>query len=445
MKSTLLSKENNQAKFTMDFTADEFEQAVIKAYQATKDQFRIDGFRKGKAPRSIIERYYGESVFFEDAINDLFKTNYPIAVKELDLEVVDMPKADFSEIGKGKPITVTLEVPLYPVVDVKDYMGVEVDEREVDVTDDDVDVQIEMLQKRNSRLVVKDGAAENGDTVILDYAGFVGDEQFEGGTAENQELVLGSGQFIPGFEDQLVGAKAGDKVDVKVTFPEQYHSDELAGKDAVFHCTVHEVKFEELPELDDEFVKDVSEFDTMKELREDTFNRLKESKELMIQNETKDAIVEKVSEANKVDVPKSMIEDETDNILRELEQQMMYQGMNIDMYMSFLGKDMEGLRDEMRPEAEKRVNSRIVLRSIAAKEGMEVTDEDLQKELTRLAELYQMEKDQIESIFGGDNLDYFKKDIIITKVIDMLYDNAKIKKVKYEPKNETKTDEEKAE
>ncbi len=445
MKSTLLSKENNVAKFTMDFTAEEFDKAVIRAYQKTKDQFRIDGFRKGKAPRSIIERYYGEGVFFEDAINELFKNEYPNAIKELDLEVVDMPNAEFSEIGHGKPMKIDIEVQLYPVVEVKDYMGVEVDERESEVTDDDVNVQIEMLQKRNSRLVVADRPAENGDTVILDYAGFVGDEQFEGGTAENQELVLGSGHFIPGFEEQLVGAKAGDKVDVKVTFPEEYHSDELAGKDAVFHCTVHEVKFEELPELDDEFVKDVSEFDTMDELRKDTFERLKESKELLAQNESKDTLIDKITEANKIEVPKSMVEDECDNMVRELEQQMMYQGMSVDMYMQFLGKDLDGLKDDMRPEAEKRVASRIILRSIANQEGLEVTDEDVEKELSRMAELYQMDQDQVKSLFGGDNLDYFKKDIIITKTINMLYDNAKINKVKSVIKSSSDDDSEKEE
>ena len=267
MKTALISNENNIAKFTMDFTAEEFDNAVIEAYKKTKDMYRIDGFRKGKAPRSVIERNFGEGVFFEDAINELFRQHYSDAVKELGLEVVDMPKADFSEMGHGKPLTITMEVPVYPVVEVKDYFGVEIEERKSDVTEDDVDVQIEMLQKRNARMVEADRPAENGDTVILDYSGFVGDHQFEGGTAESQQLVLGSGQFIPGFEEQLVGAKAGDEVDVKVTFPEEYHSDELAGKDAVFHCKVHEVKYEELPELDDEFVKDVSEFDTMEELR----------------------------------------------------------------------------------------------------------------------------------------------------------------------------------
>ena len=439
MKSTLLSKENNIAKFTMDFTAEEFENAVIEAYKKTKDRFNVDGFRKGKAPRSVIERNYGEGIFFEDAVNDLFQQNYSNVIKELDLEVVDMPKADFSEIGKGLPLTVTLEVPVYPVIEPKDYMGVEVEAREASVTDDDVDVQIEMLQKRNARMVSVDRPAELGDTVILDYSGFVGDEQFEGGTAENQTLLLGSGQFIPGFEEQLKGAKAGDEVDVKVTFPEEYHAENLAGKDAVFHCKVHEVKEEELPELDDEFVKDVSEFDTMEELKKDTFDRLLESKQLMIENEAKDALIEKVYEANKdVEIPKSMVEDEINNMIREIEQQMMYQGMNLENYFSFTGTDGEAFRNDIRPEAEKRVASRVVLRSIAKAENIEVTDEDVENELSRMAALYQMDMDQVRSIFAGDGLDIFKKDIVITKVINHLFDNAKVKTIKEKAKKEKK-------
>ena len=449
MKSTLISKENNRAKFTMEFTGEEFDNAVIEAYKKTKDQFVIDGFRKGKAPRSVIETHYGEGVFFEEAINELFRNNYPVALKELDLEVVDAPTADFSEIGKGKPMTITLDVPVYPIVDVKDYFGVEIEERISEITDDDVEVQMEMLQKRNARMVDVDRAVEDGDTVILDYKGFVGDEQFEGGTAESQQLTIGSKQFIPGFEDQLIGASKGDKVEVKVTFPEAYHAEELAGKDAVFHCEIHEVKKEELPELDDEFAKDVSEFDTLEELKKDTFDRLKESADLMIANETKDALIEKIAEANSFDdVPKQMVSDEADSMLKEMEQQMMYQGMSMDMYLNFLGNDLAGLKETVLPDAEKRVKSRIILRSIAAKEGIEVTEEDLEKELARMAELYQMDIEQIRSIFGGDNLDYFKKDIIITKVINEIYDKAKIKKVKKEiktgggdsdkPKKETK-------
>lgn len=441
MKTTLISNEENKAKFTLEFTAEEFEDAVIEAYKESKHQFNIDGFRKGKAPRSIIERHYGEDIFFEDAINILFRKHYQDALKEHELEVIDSPTADFGEVAKGKDLTITLDVPVYPTVEVKDYFGVEVEEREIEVSEDDIDVQIEMLQKRNARMVTADREVQNGDTVILDYAGFVGDEQFEGGTAESQQLVIGSGQFIPGFEEQLIGAKAGDDVDVKVTFPEEYHAENLAGKDAVFHCKVHEVKFEELPELDDEFVKDVSEFDTMEELRNDTRERLQESREYMVKNETKDALVDKITENNPVDVPASMVEAEVDQIMREMEQQMMYQGMSMDMYMQFMGNNLDDFRNDLRPDAEKRVASRIVLRSIADKENIQITDEDLEKEFARMAEVYQMEKDQVKEIFAGDNLEFFKKDIIITKIIDEIYNKAKIKKVKPAKRTEKKDEE----
>ena len=230
MKTTFISKENNDVKFTMEFTAEEFESAVIKAYQATKDQFSIDGFRKGKAPRSIIEKHYGEGIFFEDAINSMFQDNYPEALKELELEVIDGPSADFSEIGKGKPVTMTITVPVYPIIEVKDYLGVEVEKEVQPVTQKDIDEAMETLQKRNARVVVAERPVQEGDTVLLDYSGFVGEEQFEGGTAERQELKIGSGTFIPGFEEQLVGAVTGENRDVTVTFPEEYHAEELAGK-----------------------------------------------------------------------------------------------------------------------------------------------------------------------------------------------------------------------
>ncbi len=426
MKTTFISRENNTVKFTMDFTAEEFEQAQIKAYQQAKGQFQIDGFRKGKAPRSIIEKHYGEGIFFEDAIDELLRTGYPDALNELDLEVIDSPKADFSEIGKGKPLTVTIEVPVYPVVEVKDYMGIEVEKVDAVVKDEDVDREIGMMQKRNARMIVAERPAENGDTVILDYAGFVGEDQFEGGTAENQELKLGSGTFIPGFEEQLVGASAGEQVDVKVTFPEEYHAEDLAGKEAVFHCTVHEIKTEELPELDDEFAKDVSEFDTLEELKKSTYERLKETADLQAENAAKDKVIEKAYENNKVEAPKSMVDDEIENMLRELDQQMRYQGLSIDQYLAFAQKDMSAFREDLREDAAKRVATRIVLRSIGVQENVEVTDEDLMKELERMAETYKMDVDNVRKMIGEDNIGYFRKDIALTKVMDLIYDNAKV-------------------
>ena len=253
MKPTLISKENNEAKFTMEFTAEEFEAAIIKVYQSQKDKFMIDGFRKGKAPRSIIERKYGEGIFFEDAINNLFSMIYPLALDQLDVDAIDHPKADFSELKKGEGFTVTINVTCYPEFEVKDYKGVEIETVNADVTDEDVEKELQNKAKVNARMVEVDRPAENGDTVLIDYEGWVGDEKFEGGTAERQPLKLGSGTFIPGFEEQLVGASKGEDIDVKVTFPEEYHAEELAGKEAVFKCKVHEIKEEELPEIDDDY------------------------------------------------------------------------------------------------------------------------------------------------------------------------------------------------
>lgn len=430
MKATLISKENNRAKFTMEFTAEEFEAAVVKAYQDSKDKFNIDGFRKGKAPRSIIEKHFGEGVFFEDAINNLFQTAYPEALNELDLEVIDSPQADFSEIGKGKPLTVTIDVAVYPVVEVKDYKGIEVEQVDPEVTEEDVDRDIEAMRKRNSRMVVADRPVENGDTVILDYAGFVGDEQFQGGTAENQELKIGSGMFIPGFEEQLIGVKAGESKDVVVTFPEEYQAKELAGKEATFKCKVHEVKFEELPELDDEFAKDVSEFDTLTELRDDARARILESVKLQCENEAKDKVIAQVYENNKIEAPATMVADEMDRMIQELEQQMRYQGLNIQQYLQFIGSTLDDFRNEIKPEAEKRVATRIVLRSIGDVENVEVTDEDLDKELQRMSEAYNTDPENIKKMLGEENLAFFRKDIALTKVMDMLYNEAKITLVK---------------
>lgn len=430
MKATFISRENNQVKFTMDFTADEFEAAVIKAYQAAKDQFVIDGFRKGKAPRSIIEKHYGEGIFFEDAINNMFQESYPAALNELKLEVIDSPAAEFSEVGKGKPMTITITVPVYPIIEVKDYMGVEVEQVEDKVSAEDVDREIEMLRKRNARVLSVERPVQDGDTVILDYAGFLGDEAFEGGTAENYTLKIGSGMFIPGFEEQLVGVAPGEKKDVYATFPEEYHVDELAGKEAVFHCTVHEVKEEQLPELDDEFAKDVSEFDTLDELKKSTEEKLQVNFDAMAVSAAKDAVIEKVCEANKTEVPAVMVEDEIDRMMQELDQQLRYQGMGLQMYLDFMKKTMEDLRTDMREDAEKKVSTRVVLMSIVDAENLEVSDEELETELKNMAMAYNVEPDQIKKMIGEDNLTFLAKDIQLKKVIDLLYDNAKVTKVK---------------
>ena len=443
MKTNLLSKEKNVAKFTMEFTADEFDQACIDAYKATKDQFSIDGFRKGKAPRSIIEKHYGEGVFFEEAVNQLFQQNYLNAVQELDLDIIDSPAAEFSEIGKGKPMTITITVPVYPVVEVKDYMGVEAEQEKAQVSDESVQAEIDNMLKRNARMITVDRESKNGDTLIFDFKGFVDGEQFEGGTAERHELKLGSGMFIPGFEEQLEGLKAGESKNVEVKFPENY-TEELAGKDATFECLVHEVKEEEIPELDDEFVKDVSEFDTVDELKEDIKKRQLENAKNMVVSRAKDAVVSKVYENNPVDVPDVMVEDEITRMIQEIGQQLSYQGLTVENYLQYMGKDMSEMRNELREDAAKKVGTRIVLMSIIDKENIEVSEEEMEAELAKIAEAYKRDVEEIKNMIGIENLTYFQKDVQITKVIDMLYDNAKIKEV--EPKKidpaEIKDDEE---
>lgn len=427
MKATFISRDKNAVKFTMEFTAEEFEQAQIQVYQQAKNQFEIPGFRKGKAPRSIIEKHYGEGVFFEDAIDALFRQSYGNALADLDLEVIDSPAAEFSKIAKGEGFTVTITVECFPIVEVKNYKGVEVEKVEQEVKDEDVENELKAVQKRNARMILVERPAKEGDTVLFDYAGFVGDEQFEGGTAERQELVLGSGMFIPGFEEQLVGATPGEKRDVKVTFPEEYHAENLAGKEAVFHCLIHEIKEEQLPELDDEFAKDVSEYDTLEELKQANRERLESYAKMSAENQMKDAAIAKVVDANEVDAPAAMVEDEINRMIGELNQQLRYQGLTIDQYIQFTGKSMAEFREEIRPEAEKAVKTRIILMGIVEAEKIEVSAEELEDEINKMAAQYQMTAEQIKEMIGVENLTFLQKDLQVRKAIDFIYNNAKIK------------------
>ena len=424
MKTTFVSREKNDVKFTMEFTAEEFEQAQIDAYKNTKHKFVIDGFRKGKAPRSIIEKKYGEGIFFEDALDELFRVEYPKAIKELDLEVIDSPAAEFTELKKGEGFTATITVPCFPKVEVKDYKGVEIEKVVQEVKDEDIDNEIAQLQKRNARMVSVEREAKDGDTVYFDYAGFVGENQFEGGTAEKQTLKLGSGMFIPGFEEQLIGCKAEDDKDVFVTFPEEYHAEDLAGQDAVFHCHIHEVREEQLPELNDDFAQDVSEYDTLDELKAKTRERLEETASKSAAAKMKDLAMEKVMEANEVEAPVSMVNDEIDRMIGEFQQQLMYSGMNIDDYFKYTGTGIGELREQVRPDAEKSVKTRIVLMGIVDQENIEVSDDEMEEELQLLAKQYGTDTDEIKKMIGEANLSYFKKDMQVKKAIDLVYDNA---------------------
>ena len=427
MKATFISREKNDVKFTMEFTAEEFDNAQIKAYQAAKGNIEIPGFRKGKAPRSIIEKHFGEGVFFEDAIDELFRENYVKAIRELELDIIDSPAAEFTQLKKGEGFTATITVACSPIVEVKNYKGVEIEKIENEVKDEDVENDIKSLQKRNARIVSVERPAQDGDTVLLDYAGFVGEEQFEGGTAEGQELTLGSGMFISGFEEQLVGVSAGEQKDVVVTFPEEYHAEDLAGKDAVFHCTVHEVKEEQLPELDDEFAKDVSEFDTLEELKASTRERLESYAKAGAESQMKDAAVGKVVESNEVDIPRIMVEDEIDRMMQELDQQMRYQGLSLEQYLAFTQKDAAAFRDEIRADAEKAVKTRLIMNGIVEAEKFEVTPEELEEELKVMAIQYQMTADKVKELIGEENMKYLEKDLKTKKAIEFIFENAVIK------------------
>lgn len=427
MKSTFISKEKNEVKFKMEFTAEEFENAIVKVYQKEKDRFEIDGFRKGKAPRSLIEKRYGETIFFDEAINNLFSLNYPLAMDELDLNVIDYPKTEMSQVKKGEPFDVTVTVTVYPEFEVTGYKGVEIERVPAEVTDEDVDKEIANMADRNSRMVEVDRPAQDGDTVLIDYAGFVGDEQFEGGTAERYPLKIGSGTFIPGFEDQLIGAKKDEDVEVKVTFPEEYHSEDLAGKEAIFKCKVHEIKEKEVPEIDDDFVKDVSEFDTLDELKASKREELQKAAEARAEDQMKNSVIEKIFEANDIDVPDVMVEEEIDSSLQQFDQQLRVQGMDLNTYVQYMGEDMNKFRESIREDAFKKTKTRMIVAKIVDQEEFDVTDDEIHEYLEDMAKQYGMEVDKLVEAIGPQNVQTLGGDIKMRKAVDFVYDNAVIK------------------
>ena len=427
MKSTFISREKNEVKFTMEFTAEEFEEAIVKVYQKEKDKFQIDGFRKGKAPRSLIEKRYGEGIFFEDAVNNLISLNYPLALDELDLEVIDYPRTELSQTKKGEGFTATVTVECYPEFEVTGYKGVEIEKVPAEVTDEDVDKEISNMADRNSRMVEVDRPVQDGDTVLIDYAGFVGDEQFEGGTAERYPLQIGSGTFIPGFEEQLIGASKDDDVEVKVTFPEEYHSEDLAGKEAIFKCKVHEIKEKEVPEIDDDFVKDVSEFDTLDELKASKREELQKAAEARAEDQMKNSAIEKVFEANDIDVPNVMVEEEINSSLQQFDQQLRAQGMDLNSYVQFMGEDMDKFRESIREDAFKKTKTRMLVAKIVDQEEFEVSDDELKEYIEDMAKQYGMEADKLIETIGPQNVATLGGDLKMRKAVDFIYENAVIK------------------
>ena len=424
MKSILISKEKYNVKFSMEFTAEEFEKGVQDAYLKNRDKFPIDGFRKGKAPRKLIEASHGKDVFFEDAINELFSDGYTEAVKTLDLDPISRPSVDFNAFEEGKPLVATIEVTVKPEFEVKDYKGIKIEKVDRAVTDEELDLELASLVDRNSRMVAVAGPAAIGDTVMLDYAGFVDEDQFEGGTAEGQLLELGSNTFIPGFEEQLVGVAAGEEKDVVVTFPEEYQAEDLKGKKAIFKCKVNEVKQKEAPELNDEFVKDISEFDTLEELKADEKKKLEAKKEEAAINQEKNLMLDKVYEANDIDIPEVMIESQIDRDIEEYDQNLKNQGMSLEIYFQHVDKTMEDFREECKEDSIKKLKTRLLIEAVAEAEKFTVEPEEIDKEIDEMAKLYNMEVEKIKEYMQGENLMYMYQDIKMKKAVNFMFENA---------------------
>lgn len=417
--------EGNQGVLTVEVDADTVKTALDAAFKKVVKQVNIPGFRKGKIPRGMFEQRFGVESLYQDALDIILPEAYTQAIEETGIEPVDRPNIDIEQMEKGKELIFKATVIVKPEVKLGEYKGLEVEKFDTDVTDEDVDNELKTLQEKHAELVLKeDGAAENEDTVVIDFEGFVDGEAFEGGKADNYSLVLGSGSFIPGFEEQLIGVKAGEEKDVEVTFPEEYHAAELAGKPATFKVTVHEIKTKELPELDDEFAKDVdSEVETLEELKEKTKNNLKHSKEHEAEHAIQDAVVEKAAENAEIDIPEVMVSNEVDRMMQEFEQRLQMQGMNLELYFQFSGQDEQALRDQMNEDAQKRVRTNLTLEAIAEAENIEVSDEEAEAEIEKMTTMYNMTADAIKSALGG--LDTVKKDVKIRKAVEFLVQNSK--------------------
>ena len=425
MKATQISKENGIVKFNIEFTPEEWSDAVNKAYLANRSKFSIDGFRKGKAPRKIIENFYGHDIFWDEALNSLLENGYYDAVKEMDIEVIAQPSLESPEIKKGEPVVISGSVQVFPEIEVKDYKGLEIEKFASVVGDKEVQEELERVQKSQARMeAVEDRKSENGDTVIIDFEGRVDGETFAGGTAENFELKLGSGQFIPGFEEQLEGKEAGEETDVEVVFPGDYHAEELAGKPAVFKCKIHEIKKEVLPEIDDELASDVSDFETLDEYKADLREKLQKAADERDMSMMKDRALEALYNANEIEVPEVMIKNEIDNMIYDMNQSLASQGLGLQQYLEWTGKTMDEIREDARPESEKRVRTRILLKNLIRQEGLVAAAEEIEKLMAEFGEQYGMTVDQVKEMAGSDTENYFREDAQTKKAIDFLFENA---------------------
>ena len=417
--------EKNMAKLTIEVPAEELEKALQNAYLKNRKQISVPGFRKGKVPRQMIEKMYGPEIFYDDAANALIPDAYAAAVDECELELVSRPAISIEKIAKGEPFVFTAEVAVKPEVTLGQYKGIEVEKEDTSATEEELQAALNKEQESNSRTItVEDRAVQDGDMTVMDFEGFADGTAFEGGKGTDYPLTIGSGAFIPGFEEQLIGAEIGKEVEVNVTFPEEYHAKDLAGKPAVFKCTVKEIKVKELPELDDEFAKDVSEFDTLEEYKADLKKKLEEKKAEEAKGRKEDAVIEKIIEGASMEIPDAMVETQAEQLVDDFAQRLQMQGMSMDQYMQYTGAGMEAMIERMKPQAVKRIQSRLVLEAVAAAEQIEIGEDEIEEEIGRMAEAYKMEVEKVKEILGESEKENMKDDLAIRKAIDLVTEAA---------------------
>ena len=431
------TKNANEVKMEITIEAEKFTNAIKKVYFQNAKYFNIPGFRKGKAPQAIVEKYYGKEIFYEDAFNEIAGEEYEKAVEENKIDVVSKPEIDIVQMEKGQDLIFTATVQTKPEVKLKQYKGIEIPKIEYNVKESDIENQLKQMQEQNARMLSVETPVEKGNTVVIDFEGFVDGVAFDGGKAENHSLEIGSGTFIPGFEDQIIGMKLDEEKDIKVKFPDEYFSKDLAGKDAVFKIKLHEIKKKELPELDDEFAKDVSEFDTLKELKESIKEKLEKQNQEREKYEKQDAVMREVVDGLTVDIPSGMIEIEIDNMVKEMEQRMSYQGIKLEQYLKMVNKTEEEFRKEYEPQAIDAIKSRLALEEIIKQEKIETSEDEVKEKIKEMAQNYGKKPEELEA---NQNIkDYIKQGIENEKAINLLVENSKTKKeTKKEEKKETK-------
>lgn len=440
MSYTVENLENSMAKITITVSAEAFEEAMVKSYNKNKNSISIQGFRKGKAPRKMVEKLYGPEVFYEDAANFAIPDAYEEAAKECGLEIVSRPDFDLVDIGKGKEFIFTATVAVKPEVTLGEYKGIEVEKKVVKVMAADVNAEIERVREQNSRMItVEDRGIKKDDTAVIDFEGFVDGEPFQGGKGEDYSLVIGSHSFIDTFEDQLIGKKTGEDVEVNVTFPEEYHEASLKGKPALFKVTIKEIKMKELPKLDDEFASEVSEFETLKEYKASVKKNLTERRKEEAKREKENAVVEKVVENITVELPDPMVDEQTQQMIQEFAGRLSQQGLSFEQYMQMTGMTPEALMGQMKPEAEKRIRTRLALEAIVKEEGIKATAKEIEKEIENMASMYQMEVDKVKEMIGDNEKDQIAQDVAVQKAVDFVVKNA----VETEPAEEKEEKEEK--